>query len=99
LLGDVSLGLRSLSLANGDSVLVIRTRRRAAARDTVTLWLAASLADTAGNTLDGNGDGYPGFVYDGSDATDSYTFEVEASNQGFYTFPNPFKFSDSRHRE
>jgi hypothetical protein len=99
LLGDVSLGLRSLSLANGDSVLVIRTRRRAAARDTVTLWLAASLADTAGNTLDGNGDGYPGFVYDGSDATDSYTFEVEASNQGFYTFPNPFKFSDSRHRD
>ena len=51
--------LQSLSLEDGDSTLVIRTRPRFSALDTVTVTLSGGLVDTSGLSLDGNGNHFP----------------------------------------
>lgn len=91
--------LQSLSLDDGDSTLVIRTRPRLAALDTVTVTLSGGLVDTSGLSLDGNGNHFPDWLYDRRDSIDAFTFTFSTNDAEFYIYPNPFRFSDSRHRE
>ncbi len=91
--------LQSVSLEDGDSSLVIRTRPRLSALDTVTVTLSGGLMDTSGLSLDGNGNRFPDWLYDRRDSVDSYTFNFSTTDADFYVYPNPYRFSDSRHRE
>jgi hypothetical protein len=96
---DRAYDFQALSLEDGDSTLVIRTRPRLPALDTVTVTLTGGLMDTSGLSLDGNGNRFPDWLYDRRDSVDAFTFSFSTSNADFYVFPNPFRFSDSRHRE
>jgi hypothetical protein len=89
---------QSLTLEDGDSTLVVRTRPRVAARDTVTVTLSGGIVDTSGVSLDGNGDRIPQWLYDRRDSVDAYAFSFSTSDFDFYVFPNPFRFGDPRHR-
>lgn len=89
---------QSLTLEDGDSTLVLRTRPRVAARDTVTVTLSGGIVDTSGVSLDGNGDRIPQWLYDRRDSVDAYAFSFSTSDFDFYVFPNPFRFGDARHR-
>ena len=86
---------RVLRLEQGDSVLVIQPRYRFLSDDSVTVWLAPSLASTDGQTLDGNGNGRTTWP---PDTNDSYTFKFTVGAAAFYTFPNPWKASIPEHR-
>jgi hypothetical protein len=97
--GGRPLGLRDLTLEEGGRTLVLWTRRRAVAYDTLHLRLAASLIDTSWLPLDGDGDGIPLAYYDPTDTTDAYRFVMTVGASDFYLFPNPFRFSNARHRE
>lgn len=88
-----------LTLSDGDSTLVIRTRPRFPALDTVTVSLSGGILDTSGLSLDGNGDKLPQWLYDVTDTTDTYTYTFTTLEADFYIFPNPFRFSDARHQE
>jgi hypothetical protein len=89
---------QSLTLEDGDSTLVLRTRPRVAARDTVTVTLSGGIVDTSGVSLDGNGDRIPQWLYDRRDSVDAFSFSFSTSDFDFYVFPNPFRFGDVRHR-
>jgi hypothetical protein len=89
---------QALTLEDGDSTLVVRTRPRVASRDTVTVTLSGGLVDTSGVSLDGNGDHIPRWLYDRRDSVDAYAFSFSTSDYDFYVFPNPFRFGDPRHR-
>jgi hypothetical protein len=91
--------LQSISLADGDSTLVLRTRPRLPAEDTVIVTLSGGILDTSGLALDGNGDRIPRWLYDRRDTVDAYTFSFGTSQAEFYVFPNPYRFGDPRHRE
>lgn len=88
-----------LSLADNDSSLLIRTRPLLPALDSVTVTLSGGILDTSGLSLDGNGNRLPEWLYDQKDTVDQYTLTFTTSDADFYIFPNPFRFSDSRHRE
>ena len=90
---------RILSLADNDSTLVIGTRPFLTALDTVTLSLSGGILDTSGLSLDGNGNRLPEWLYDQKDTVDRFTLTFSTRGADFYVFPNPFRFSDSRHRE
>jgi hypothetical protein len=83
---------QALTLEDGDSTLVVRTRPRVASRDTVTVTLSGGLVDTSGVSLDGNGDHIPRWLYDRRDSVDAYAFSFSTSDYDFYVFPNPFRF-------
>lgn len=89
---------QALTLEDGDSTLVVRTRPRVASRDTVTVTLSGGIADTSGVSLDGNGNHIPEWLYDRRDTVDAYAFSFSTSDYDFYVFPNPFRFGDPRHR-
>ena len=88
-----------LTLADGDSSLVFKGRPRFPALDSVTVTLSAGLTDTGGLTLDGNQDGTPARLYDSADSSDNYSFSFQTLDQEFYVYPNPYRFSDARHRD
>jgi hypothetical protein len=88
-----------LALENGDSTLVFKTRPHFPAKDTVTITVSGALTDTSGLSLDGNGNFFPDWLYSRIDSVDAYSFTFMTGYQDFYVFPNPFRFSDSRHRE
>lgn len=88
-----------LALEDGDSTLVFKTRPRFPALDTVTVTLSGGLLDTSGLSLDGNGNRFPDWLYAPSDTADQFSFSFQTRDQDFYVFPNPYRFSDSRHRE
>jgi hypothetical protein len=90
---------RILALENNDSTLVIGTRPFLTALDTVTLTLSGGILDTSGLSLDGNGNRLPEWLYDQKDTVDRFTLTFSTRDADFYVFPNPFRFSDSRHRE
>jgi hypothetical protein len=90
---------RTLSLADNDSTLVIATRPYLPALDTVTLTLSGGILDTSGLSLDGNGNRLPEWLYDQRDTVDEFTLTFTTRDADFYVFPNPFRFSDSRHRD
>jgi hypothetical protein len=90
---------RVLSLADNDSTLVIGTRPFLTALDTVTLTLSGGILDTSGLSLDGNGNRLPEWLYDQKDTVDRFTLTFSTRDADFYVFPNPFRFSDSRHRD
>lgn len=91
--------LQFLALEDGDSTLVLRSRPKFASFDSVTVTLSGGITDLDGLTLDGNGDGFPSHFYDAGDTTDRYSFAFYTREQDFYVFPNPFRFSNPRHRE
>jgi hypothetical protein len=90
---------RMLSLADNDSTLIIGTRPYLPALDTVTLVLSGGILDTSGLSLDGNGNLLPEWLYDQRDTVDQFTLTFITKDADFYVFPNPFRFSDSRHRD
>src|SRR5690606_26763314 len=90
---------RFLGLENGDSTLVIGTRPRLPALDTVTVTLSGGILDTSGLSLDGNGDKIPEWLYSRNDSADSYSFTFMTMDADFYVFPNPYRHSDARHRD
>ena len=98
-LGKKSYNLQFISLEDGDSTLVFKTRPRLPALDTVTIRLIGGLMDTSGLSLDGNGNKMPDWLYHQIDSLDVYTFSFLVRDQGFYVYPNPYKFSDPRHTE
>lgn len=87
-----------ITLQDGDSTLVLRARPKFPAQDTVTVFLSGGVADVDGLTLDGNGDGFPGYFYDPSDSTDVFSFSFITLEQEFYIYPNPYRWQDPRHR-
>ena len=92
----IPLDFRSLRLERGDSLLVMRPRYKFLSQDTVRVWLSASLASPLGHTLDGNEDDFTLWPID---STDAYEYRFVVGPTKFYTFPNPFKASNSEHRE
>ncbi|MEO6096925.1 MAG: hypothetical protein ABIW76_15115 [Fibrobacteria bacterium] len=90
---------RMLSLADNDSTLIIGTRPYLPALDTVKLVLSGGILDTSGLSLDGNGNLLPEWLYDQRDTVDQFTLAFITKDADFYVFPNPFRFSDSRHRD
>lgn len=88
-----------LALENGDSTLVFKTRPHFPAKDTVTIALSGALMDTSGLSLDGNGNYFPDWLYSRVDSADAFSFSFMTGYQDFYIYPNPFRFSDARHRE
>ena len=97
--GNKRYNFQFLSLENGDSTLVIKTRPRFPALDTVTVVISGGLVDTSGLSLDGNGNKFPEWLYTRLDTIDQYTLTFQTIDQNFYIFPNPYRFSDSRHRD
>lgn len=97
--GERRYDLQFLSVEDGDSSLVFRTRPKFPAFDTVTVTLAGILTDHNGLTLDGNFDGFPSAFYDSADTADQYRFTFQVREQEFYIFPNPYRHSNARHRE
>ncbi len=90
---------RQLTFADNDSSLLIGTRPFLPALDTITLVLSGGILDTSGLSLDGNGDKLPEWLYDQRDSVDRFTLTFTTRDADFYVFPNPFRFSDSRHRD
>lgn len=90
---------RILSLTDNDSTLVIGTRPFLTALDTVTLTLSGGILDTSGLSLDGNGNRLPEWLYDQQDTVDRFTLTFSTRDADFYVFPNPYRFSDTRHRD
>jgi hypothetical protein len=97
--GNRHYGFYFLSLEDGDSTLVFKTRPRFPAYDTVTVTLSGGILDTSGLSLDGNGNLFPDWIYTPGDTTDQYRYTFEVRDQDFYVYPNPYRFSDSRHRD
>lgn len=96
--GRKPLDFASLTLLPGDTVLVIRPRERVTAFDSVTLRVSGSLSDTDGNTLDGNEDGFPGYLFNPAAGVDDFVLTYTTGEAGFYVFPNPYRFDNVRHR-
>ncbi len=88
-----------IHLAHGDSSLIFKNDPELTAFDKVTVTLSSKISDILGYSLDGNGDGLPRFYYNPQDTTDQFQFTFVVQPDEFYVFPNPFKFSDARHRE
>jgi hypothetical protein len=97
--GGQPLDLAAITLLPGDSELVIKPRERATAFDTVTLIVSGAVLDQNGGTLDGNGDGFPGFQFNPQSGVDDWTLTYFTGAAGFYVFPNPFRFDNPRHAE
>lgn len=93
------LNFAALQLVADDTVLIIKMREKAGAYDTVTLTLSGSISDTDGNTLDGDGDGFPAYLYRAEPGVDDYSLTFATGRAGFYVFPNPFRFDNERHRQ
>ncbi|MFC1585505.1 Ig-like domain-containing protein [Fibrobacterota bacterium] len=89
--------LRSLTLANGDTTLLIKLSPNFFSGDTVTVTIFNNVADTSGLTLDGNSDGQGMYLFDTGDTDDHYTFTFVTGRKQFYVYPNPFKWSDQDH--
>jgi hypothetical protein len=96
---DRPYDFQSIGLEDGDSTLVLRTRPRLPAKDTVTVALSGGILDTSGLSLDGDRDGFPAWIYDHRDSVDAYSFSFATGDADFYVFPNPYRFSDARHRD
>ncbi len=93
------LNFAALQLIADDTVLIIKMREKAGAYDTVTLTLSGSISDIDGNTLDGDGDGFPAYLYRAEPGVDDYALTFATGRAGFYVFPNPFRFDNERHRQ
>ncbi|MDQ3001691.1 MAG: hypothetical protein M3Y08_10575 [Fibrobacterota bacterium] len=96
---DKTYDFQFLSLENNDSTLVFNVRPRLPALDTVTVRLSGGILDTSGLSLDGDGDKFPAWLYGQQDSVDIFTFTFNTSDADFYVFPNPFRFSNGRHRD
>lgn len=97
--GNRVLDLKFIRLGPGDSSLVFQTEPLIGAFDSVRVKLSHSLSGGPGLSLDGNGDGLPGFLYDPTDTSDAYAFSFRTGKHPFYVFPNPFRYSDIRHKQ
>ncbi len=98
-IGGKGHNFRLLRLEPGDSVLTLQTFPSLGGQDTVTVRLASSILDASGRSLDGNGDGLSGYLYNPDDTADYFAFTFITGKQDFYLFPNPYRYSDSRHLE
>ncbi len=97
--GGKAHNFRFLALERGDSVLTWQTFPSLGGEDTVTVRVSAKVLDRDGRSLDGNGDGLSGYLYNPLDTTDFFSFTFITGKQDFYLFPNPYRFSDFRHLE
>ena len=94
---DKKYDFQFLALERGDSTLTFKTRPRFPARDTVTISLSGGILDTSGLSLDGNANKFPDWLYSSADSVDRFSLTFSVRDQDFYVFPNPYRFSDSRH--